>query len=62
VGGRDLPVLDLSRAGASRLRCEHEIAVVPGAGHLFEEAGALDDVADLARGWLVRHIKAPGDP
>lgn len=36
------------------LRCEHEVAIVPGATHLFEEPGALERVADLAVEWLSR--------
>src|SRR5262249_28399703 len=42
VGGRDEVVLDLNRSAARKLVCEHRIAVVPGATHLFEEPGALD--------------------
>lgn len=36
--------------------CEHELAVIPGATHLFEEAGALERVGELATGWLVTHL------
>ena len=53
VGGRDDVVLELNEAAAARLRCEHQLAVVPGATHLFEEPGALEAVARLARDWLV---------
>ncbi|GHG51219.1 phosphoribosyltransferase family protein [Streptomyces griseocarneus] len=56
VGGHDDVVLDLNRQAAGRLRCENELAVVPGATHLFEEPGALDAVADLARDWFTRHL------
>lgn len=41
------------------LRCEHEVAIVPGATHLFEEPGALEWVADLAVAWLSRYASAP---
>jgi pimeloyl-ACP methyl ester carboxylesterase len=58
VGGRDEQVLDLNRAAARQLRCEHRISVVPGASHLFEEPGTLDVVADMARDWIVRHTTA----
>ncbi|RSS76734.1 phosphoribosyltransferase [Streptomyces sp. WAC06614] len=59
VGGADPLVLDLNRRAASLLRCPHELAVVPGAGHLFEEPGALEAVAELARDWFVRYL-GPG--
>jgi predicted phosphoribosyltransferase/predicted alpha/beta-hydrolase family hydrolase len=57
VGGRDRAVLDLNRHAAARLvRCEHRLAVVPGATHLFEEAGALEAVATLATEWFTGHF------
>jgi putative phosphoribosyl transferase len=56
VGGRDEVVLDLNRRAQEALRCESALEVVPGATHLFEETGALDRVAELARGWFVRHL------
>jgi len=59
VGGNDREVLDLNRAALEELRCEKQLAIVPGASHLFEETGALDVVADLAAGWFGRHL-APG--
>jgi putative phosphoribosyl transferase len=52
VGSRDDVVLELNRSAASRLHCEHQIAIVPGATHLFEEAGALERVAELAVAWF----------
>ncbi|NGO72056.1 phosphoribosyltransferase family protein [Streptomyces boncukensis] len=55
VGGRDTSVLDLNRRAAARMRCEHRVHVVPGAGHLFEEPGCLDAVAELAGDWFVHH-------
>lgn len=61
VGGRDETVLDLNRQAAARLNCENRLAVVPGATHLFEEAGALDTVAGLARDWFTSHL-APSAP
>lgn len=48
VGGDDTEVLQLNRAAGLALRCEWQLAVVPGASHLFEEPGALDQVAVLA--------------
>jgi putative phosphoribosyl transferase len=59
VGGRDLEVLDLNKAAAVQLPGPVEIAVVPGATHLFEERGALDRVVELAVGALRQHLGAP---
>ncbi|MFF5260919.1 phosphoribosyltransferase family protein [Actinomadura viridis] len=56
VGGRDDAVLYLNREAQARLRCEHDLVVVPGATHLFEEPGALEAVAALARDWFVGHL------
>jgi putative phosphoribosyl transferase len=56
VGGADTIVLELNREAAAELRCEHELAIVPGATHLFEEPGALDAVARLAKDWFLRHL------
>lgn len=56
VGGADHHVLDLNRMARAQLRCPSELAVVPGATHLFEEPGALEEVARLARDWFVRHL------
>jgi putative phosphoribosyl transferase len=55
VGGADWQVLELNEQAARMLRCEHEVAIVPGATHLFEEPGALERVADLAAEWLARY-------
>lgn len=59
VGGNDEYVLELNRAAQQRLTCASRLEVVPGAGHLFEEAGALTRVAELAKRWFVRHIGSP---
>ncbi|HEX5587433.1 MAG TPA: phosphoribosyltransferase family protein [Acidimicrobiia bacterium] len=56
VGDDDPIVLALNHDAADRLRCEHELAVVPGATHLFEEPGTLERAADLAGDWFLRHI------
>ena len=58
VGGNDTLVLDLNRQARAQLRCESRLEVVEGATHLFEEPGALDEVADLARDWFTRHLTA----
>ena len=56
VGGRDTEVLRLNRVAQQRLGGESRLEIVPGAGHLFEEPGALDRVAALARDWFVAHL------
>jgi putative phosphoribosyl transferase len=56
VGGRDTSVLELNRDAFARLRCVKSLEIVPGATHLFEETGALEQVIDLARQWLVDHL------
>jgi dienelactone hydrolase len=57
VGGRDEAVLDLNQRAFDKLRCEKRFEIVPGATHLFEEPGALDEVARLARGWFARYLR-----
>jgi dienelactone hydrolase len=56
VGGRDRLVLELNRSAAEQLGAEHRIEVIDGATHLFEEPGALERVAELARAWFLRAI------
>jgi putative phosphoribosyl transferase len=56
VGGADLGVLELNEAAARALRCPHELAIVHGATHLFEEPGALERVAELAGAWFTDHL------
>jgi putative phosphoribosyl transferase len=56
VGSLDPVVLDLNREALERLPGEKDLQVVEGASHLFEEPGALDRVADLARDWFVRYL------
>ncbi|MDP2339893.1 MAG: dienelactone hydrolase family protein [Deltaproteobacteria bacterium] len=56
VGGDDVDVLRLNRAALHRLAGPAELAVVAGATHLFEEPGALEQVAGLARSWFLRHL------
>lgn len=58
VGGSDGEVLALNEQAMELLGCEKDLVVVPGATHLFEEPGTLEDVARLAAQWFVRH--APG--
>ncbi len=56
VGGNDIPVIELNRQALAQLRCEKRLVIVPGATHLFEEPGTLDEVARLAREWFERHL------
>jgi pimeloyl-ACP methyl ester carboxylesterase len=56
VGGRDVQVLQLNRQALERLESAKRLEIVPGATHLFPEAGALEQVATLARDWFVEHL------
>ena len=60
VGGRDHGVIELNQGAYERLRCMKEIKIVPGATHLFEEPGTLDEVARLAVKWFVQHLPRAG--
>ena len=62
VGGRDEPVIEMNREALAGLRCEKRLEIVPGATHLFEERGALEEVARLAAGWFTRHLAGGGLP
>jgi putative phosphoribosyl transferase len=57
VGGRDDVVIELNRQALKQLTGETRLEIVPGATHLFEEPGALEQVARLARDWFVRHLR-----
>jgi dienelactone hydrolase len=56
VGGNDVQVIALNRAALAQLRCEKQLVIIPGATHLFEEPGALDQVAELARDWFEQYL------
>jgi dienelactone hydrolase len=56
VGENDIPVIELNRQALAQLRCEKRLVIVPRATHLFEEPGALDEVARLARAWFEHHL------
>ena len=56
VGGADTWVLQANREAATKLTAPHKVVVVPGATHLFEEPGALDEVARLAGSWFLDHF------
>jgi len=57
VGGRDDVVIRLNEEALAKLHCEKQLKILPGATHLFEEAGALEAVADLAADWFRRHFQ-----
>jgi putative phosphoribosyl transferase len=61
VGGADHEVLELNRWAKALLRCPNELAVVPGATHLFEEPGTLSEAAALARDWFLRCLQPGAD-
>jgi pimeloyl-ACP methyl ester carboxylesterase len=63
VGGRDDVVIELNQRAYERLQGDKQLVIVPGATHLFEEPGALPEVARLAAEWFSRHLTpqtAPG--
>lgn len=56
VGAQDFPVISLNREAFRRLKAEKELVLVPRATHLFEEPGALEEAARLARDWFLKHL------
>jgi putative phosphoribosyl transferase len=58
VGGRDEEVLELNREAIANMNCSRELTVIDGATHLFEEAGALEEVARRAVAWFTQHMKS----
>ena len=56
VGGNDKTVIELNERARALMRCERRSVIVPGASHLFEEPGALDQVAALAAEWFVEYL------
>lgn len=61
VGGLDEVVIELNRVAFDLLRCKKDLAIIPGASHLFEEPGKLDEVAQLAAAWFREHLN-PASP
>ncbi|HHT9108866.1 MAG TPA: dienelactone hydrolase family protein [Candidatus Wunengus sp. YC63] len=59
VGGEDMPVIPLNEAAYAQLNCPKKLIIVPGATHLFEEPGALDKVAQLAKDWFINYLNPP---
>lgn len=62
VGGNDDVVIELNEQALRRLRRHKELIIVPGATHLFEEPGTLEEVARLAKAWFVRYLTLEGSP
>jgi putative phosphoribosyl transferase len=60
VGGEDAPVIEMNQSAYDRLTCEKTMIIVPGATHLFEEPGTLEQVADHACRWFGRHQQTSG--
>jgi putative phosphoribosyl transferase len=58
VGGNDLPVITMNRQAYDRMNCERKLEIIPGATHLFEEPGALEQVARPAREWFQKYLAA----
>ena len=56
VGGQDDIVIELNEQARNQMRCEVKLEIIPGATHLFEEPGALEQVAKLASDWFINHI------
>ena len=61
VGGADHQVIELNKQAHAHMRCEKSLVIVPGATHLFEQAGALEQVARLASSWFTAHRTSPRD-
>lgn len=61
VGGADHAVLELNEDALDRIPGPKQLAIIPGATHLFEEPGALEDVARLAGDWFLDHLAAPAE-
>lgn len=62
VGGADVPVITLNEQALAKLRVEKRLVVVPGASHLFDEPGTLEEVARLALAWFDRYLTLAGAP
>jgi len=56
VGGDDFPVIEMNREALAGLQAVKKLVIVPGATHLFEEAGTLEQVAALARDWFIKYL------
>jgi len=56
VGGNDQPVIEMNRQAMAQMHCDKQLQIIPGATHLFEEPGTLEQVAELAREWFDQHL------
>lgn len=62
VGGHDEPVIDMNQEALAALRCaDKKLLIIPGATHLFEEPGTLEDVARVAADWFIHYFQPAGD-
>jgi len=57
VGGNDTAVIEMNREAAAQMRCPKELRLIPGATHLFEEPGALEQVAEMVAQWFESHFR-----
>jgi hypothetical protein len=62
VGGDDDIVIELNEQALRLLRCPRDLVIIPGATHLFEEPGTLEEVARRAKEWFLRHLTPAGGP
>jgi putative phosphoribosyl transferase len=62
VGSYDFPVIEMNQAAYELLTCEKKLIIVPGATHLFEEPGTLEQVAEHACKWFLQYLKKDGQP
>ncbi|MBI2850409.1 MAG: dienelactone hydrolase family protein [Chloroflexi bacterium] len=56
VGGEDYPVIEMNRSALAKLKTEKQLVIVPGATHLFEEPGTLEQAARYAGDWFLKHL------
>lgn len=61
VGGNDIPVIDINEKALNQLRVEKKLVIVPGATHLFEELGKLEEVAQHAANWFMKYLSHSGE-
>lgn len=59
VGGHDEPVIEMNQAAYEELMCGKKLTIIPGATHLFEEPGTLEQVAEQASGWFLQYLGEP---
>jgi pimeloyl-ACP methyl ester carboxylesterase len=61
VGGNDEPVIGMNQTALAKLKCpEKKLVIIPGATHLFEEPGTLEEVARIAAGWFTQYLATAG--